>query len=209
MKTIKDFRVNGTSQWRGTEEDLIKEDDFQKLEEVYNHLKEHNWCHVYVKEGDYEGSIAKFTLSESLINTPLYRRVLSREEIYNLKCIFQGKLSWKGKRNNPKFSLWYRTCDVILNASPEDEIFKRFDIKKEKEKLLKQEVYDIDGETLSLGDEVLYINTRYGQGSSLCHGVVKEFKPDVRGGFLSVLIHNSQLDQDSVCNNPEFQIFKK
>ena len=38
---------------------------------------------------------------------------------------------------------------------------------------------DIDGNILNIGDNVLYINARYGSGMELCHGKIKEFKAKV------------------------------
>lgn len=208
IKEINNFGI-GSSQYRGTEEDLLKDEGFLAMKETYDHLLEHKWCHVRILEGDYEGSVAKFTLDEGCSLSELYRRIFTREEIYNVVYSFSGKLSWKGKRNNPKFLLTNRSCQVILNGNHTVELFNRFDLKKEKEKLLQNKIYDIDSNELSVGDNVLYLNMRYGSGGSLCHGKVKDFKAHARDGYVSVIISNDNLEQESECRNPSYQIYKK
>lgn len=208
MKEITNFGV-GRSQYHGKEEDLLKDEGFLAMKDIYEHLLEYGWCHVRILEGDYEGSVAKFTLDKGCSLKELYRRIYTREEIYNVIYSFSGKLSWKGKRNNPKFQLINRSCEVILNGDHNLEVFARFDLEKEKEKLLQNQVYDIDSNELKVGDEVLYLNMRYGSGGSLCHGKIKEFKAHARVGYVSVIISNDNLEQESECRNPSYQIYKK
>lgn len=83
-------------------------------------------------------------------------------------------------------------------------------MKKEGQKLLQQDVEDIDGNKLLKGDKVLYMNLRYGSGGALCHGTVKDFKAHARGGYVSVIIENDYCDgEESECRQPYNQIFKK
>lgn len=208
IKEIKSFGV-GSSQYYGKEEDLLKDEGFLAMKNIYEHLLEYRWCHVRVLEGDYDGSVAKFTLDEGCPLKELYRCNYSIEDVYNVVYSFSGKLSWKGKRNNPKFLLINRACEVILNGDHTIEVFERFDIKKEKENLLKHKVYDIDSNELNVGDEVIYLNMRYGSGGALCHGKVKEFKAHARDGYVSVIVSNENLEQESECRNPSYQIYKK
>ncbi|CAH9014856.1 conserved hypothetical protein [Vibrio phage 496E54-1] len=216
MVEIKNFELgcSSGSQWHSSEESLLKDEGFQNLRLIYDHLKEYKYCHVRVIGGDYDGSIAKFTIDSELEQMgyqreELYYPVHNRDKWFNVKYFWNGKLSWKGKRNNPKFILMSSKCEVLLNYEGE-EVLKRFDLKKEGAKLLNQEVYDIDGNVLEEGDEVLYMNLRYGSGGKLCHGLVKGFKAHARDGYVSVIIENKdEQDEESECRQPFNQVYKK
>lgn len=204
----EDFKVGGSSQWCGSEDSLLRDESFQNLKIIYEHLKDKGFCHVRVKGGDYNGSIAKFTLDEDDMGD-LYRIAISYDKFYNLKYAYHGRLSWKGKRNNPKFTLMSTTCDVLLDYEGE-ELFIRFDLKKKAKKLLEKPVKDIEGNNLSEGDKVLYINLRYGQGGGLCHGTVRSFKAHARDGYVSVIIENDKCaGEESECRQPDNQVYKK
>lgn len=151
MEEIKNFKPDSSSnQWHKSEQELLDDSGFQKLKRVYDYLKIHKFCHVRVIGGDYDGSIAKFTVDEGLEEEELYRQVYSRSKFFNVKYFWQGKLSWKGKRNNPKFTLMDSKCSVLLDYEGE-EILRKFNLKEEGKKLLLQEVYDIDGKVLHVG----------------------------------------------------------
>lgn len=154
MIKIINFKPEGVgSQWHGSEEDLLADEGFMNLRLIYEHLEVHKFCHVIVLDGDYKGSVAKFTI---------------------------------------------------------DEAFERFNLKTEGDKLLSQATYDIDGNELSEGDEVLYLNLRYGSGGTLCHGNVKSFKAHARDGYVSVIIENKDNStEESECRQPFNQIYKK
>ncbi|AUR86347.1 hypothetical protein NVP1084O_140 [Vibrio phage 1.084.O._10N.261.49.F5] len=213
MIEITNFKPEGvSSQWHKSESELLSDEGFHNLKLIFEHLNEHKFCHVRVKGGDYDGSIAKFTLDDTpsgYKEEELYYRVNGRScGWFNVKYYWDGKLSWKGKRNNPKFTLMSSKCDVLLNYEG-DEVLKRFDLKKEGNKLLEQDVFDIDSQKLSIGDEVLYLNLRYGSGGMLCRGTVKAFKAHARDGFVSVIILNNDGKEESECRQPYNQIWKK
>ena len=215
MIEIKNFKPSGvSSQWHKSEKALLEDEGFQNLKLIYDYLKVNKFCYVRVLGGDYDASVAKFTIDEELESMgyksgELYYPVHNRDKWFNVKYHWEGRLSWKGKRNNPKFRLMDSTCEVLLDYTGE-EIFKRFDLKKEGQKLLSQEVYDIDGNKISKGDEVLYMNLRYGSGGKLCHGVVKDFKAHSRDGYVSVIISNKEnLEEESECRQPYSQVYKK
>jgi len=206
---IKDFSLtSGSSQFAGSESDLLSDEGFLKIKEIHEHLLRQGWCHVRVKGGDYDGSIAKFTVDNTLTENRLYWRMYCSEPRYGVNCYWCGKLSWKGKRNNPQFTVMNNTCEVLLGYEG-DEILHRLNLNKEGKKLLEQPIYDIDNKYLSVGDKVLYMNLRYGSGGCLCHGVVKEFKPHVRDGYVSVIITHSSGEEESECRQPYNQIYKK
>lgn len=215
MIEITNFRPNSNSyQWHKSEAELLADEGFQNLKIIYDHLMENGFCHVRVNGGDYDGSVAKFTIDKELEDlsykgNELYYEVYNRGKWFNVKYCWHGRLSWKGKRNNPKFTLMNSTCDVLLDYEGE-EILKRFDLKKEGKKLLEQDVEDVDGNKLSKGDKVLYMNLRYGSGGALCHGTVKSFKAHARDGYVSVIIENDNCSgEESECRQPYNQIYKK
>lgn len=211
MIEIKDFKINGSScsHFYGSESELLKDEGFLKLKQIYEYLIDKGYCHVRIKGGDYDGSIAKFTV-DSNDNDKLYRfNSYSRQQCYLVKYYWNGRLSWKGKKNNPSFIIMFDKCDVLLDYEG-DEILKRFNIKEEGNKLLEQPVHDIDGKVLSKEDEVLYMNLRYGSGGKLCHGVIKDFKAHARDGYVSVIVTNKDdLSEESECRQPFNQIYKK
>ncbi len=209
ISNIKLAEGNG-HQWRGTEQGLLEDAGFQNIKEVYDHLEQYGYCHVKVKGGDYDGSIAKFTVDTeedshyTSNHDKLYYRV---PKWFNVKYYWSGRLSWKGKRNNPKFTLMNSTCTVLLDYK-EDELLQRFNLKAEGKKLLEQEIFDIDGNKLVKGCKVLYMNLRYGSGGKLCHGVVKAFKAHARDGYVSVIITNDSNSEESECRQPSNQIWR-
>ncbi|AGH32187.1 hypothetical protein VPHG_00120 [Vibrio phage 11895-B1] len=208
MIEIKDFRLSSkSSQITCSEEGLFSDEGFIKLKQIQDYLLENGYCHVRVNGGDYDGSIAKFT-PDTPIDEKFYWRINCREVRWGVKYYWWGRLSWKGKRNNPKFTLASSDCDVILDYDG-DEILKRIDTKKEKEKLLENPVEDIDGKVLSKGDQVLYMNLRYGSGGKLCHGKVKDFKAHARDKYVSVIVtNNDSPDEESECRQPWNQVYK-
>lgn len=210
MLEIKDFGVSEGlrgSHFYGIEEELLKDEGLIKLKQVYDHLMAEGYCHVRVKGGDYDGSIAKFTLDTEEKYEKLYFRSWGDKLSFIVKRYWLGRLSWKGKRNNPAFTIKPSNCDIILDYEGE-EVLKRFDLKKEGKKLLEKDTYDIDFNKLSIGDKVLYLNLRYGQGGCLCHGIVKDFKAHARDGYVSVIIKNIDSAEESECRQPYNQIYK-
>lgn len=208
MIEIKDFSLESTH-YIGTEEDLLKESEVLKAKQVHDYLTLNGYCYVRVISGDYKGSIAKFTLDSPIGTEKLYRKVPCDEEVFIVKYLWYGKLSWKGKRNNPKFKLSSSSCDVLLGYTGETELI-RIDLKKIKKDLLDKEVVDVDGNKLSVGDKVIYMNLRYGNGGALCRGTIIDFKAYAREGRASVIIENNKNpNENSELNYPRLQVMKQ
>lgn len=203
--TIKNWMCGS---YRGTQGDLLIDPDFMKLARLYNHLEDKGYCYIKLSEGDYAGSVAKFTVDRDFFKG---RKLYSQnwgDNYYHFTSYFSGRLSWKGKRNNPKFLLRSGTVEEVYLCSNMETVFKKLDFTKIKKELLEQGVYDIDGEELSLGDDVLYMNLRYGCGGKLCKGAIQEFKPHAREGYVSVVIQQANSEEISNCNHPHMQIYK-
>lgn len=215
MEIIKEFGISG---FVHDDESVMKSQQWYiNLEKVFNQLKEHGYCYVKVKTGDYKGSIAKFKPivpiqgdhNLAFHGDRLYRRGIStgRKQFFHINRLILGRLSWKGRRNNPKFTLAHEHCEVLLGYEGE-EIFEKFDPKLAAENM-KIEVFDIDNKPLAEGDTVLYINARYGQATTLCHGVIKRFQAYPKLNLVSVFVANDETGVESECKYPHSQIFKK
>lgn len=180
------------------------------LEKFHMDLVLKGYCYIKVIGGDYDGSIAKFTIS-SICKESKFEYRGCRSGV-NIKTYWSGRLSWEGKRNNPKFSITHLSC-IILEPD-EGEVIEtnlvRFDLKTEGSKLLEQDIKDVDSNTLCEGDDVVYMNLRYGYGGQLCRGTVKAFKAHARDGYVSVIIENVDgSGEQSQCRYPHMQIMKQ
>lgn len=180
------------------------------LESFHNKLVKDGYCYIKVLGGDYDGSLAKFTISDICKNAKFeYRGCRSG---INLKTYWTGRLSWKGKRNIPKFTITHSSCIIV---EPEaGEVIKTnlvmYNIKAEAAKLLEKDIRDVEGNTLQVGDKVIYMNLRYGCGGRLCKGVVKSFKAHARQQSVSVIIENTKdVNEQSECKYPEMQVMKE
>lgn len=205
MKQFKLPRV-GTLPFKGFDTNIDK----LVLESFHNKLVKDGHCYLKVIGGDYDGSLAKFTISDICKNDKFERRG-GRSGI-NVKTYWSGRLSWEGARNNPKFNISSSCCTIVEHEEGEtiETDLIRFDLKKEGAKLLEKKVCDIEGNILNVGDKVIYMNLRYGCGGGLCKGVVKSFKAHARQGFVSVIIENSRdVNEQSECRYPEMQIMKE
>lgn len=176
---------------------------------------------LYIKfiDGDRKGAIAKVSP-----NTKTYGDNAARKA-----SIGHSYSSWNRDKpwrvNNDRFytiATWTgRSNKVQVNLPSKDIVFlpnytgptvwALFDRKAAKEEALKApDQYDIDGKLLDIGDEVLYINARYGSGMELEHGKIKEFKVsiDSRKKEFFTVVENAE-GVLSTISRSENMIFKK
>ncbi len=181
--------------------------DLQVLRSINDRIKKDDFLFIKVLKGDYKDSIAIFTPLEDSLKDDVVIRNYGGD--FNISCFWSGRLSWKGKKNNPQFMITPNSC-MILEDYKGNTLLKRFNLKEESKKLLQGSVEDMDGNTLAKGDKVLYMNLRYGCGGKLCHGTVSDFKAHARQDYLSVLVSNDfNNDEISDLNYPHQQIYKK
>lgn len=183
-------------------------EDIKILRNIHNNLKENGFCYVKILKGDYTGSIAKFYPSDyELKDEDVVNHRTRSSTNRNVKCYWSGKLKWEKRKNNPNFDMSYDTAIILVDYQGETE-YLRLDLKAGKETLLQQtKLYDINGKEIKIGDNVLYLNLRYGSGGSLCYGVVKGFNAHVRAGFVSVIISNKDKpEEESDLNYPSQQV---
>lgn len=180
--------------------------ELDTLRSINNMLKEDEKLTLEILKGDYEGSIATFTPIDGDVKDDVVIRNYSGD--YNINGHWAGRLSWKGKKNNPQFIITHSSCRILPNYKG-DTVLKRFDLKAESKKLLESSVEDVNDCTLFKGDTVIYMNLRYGCGGKLCYGVVSDFKAHARQGYVSVIVTNKDNPEEtSELNYPHMQIIK-
>lgn len=192
----------------------------EKIEEFKKNLKEfvdsvENKGLVFVKvvsTENYEGSIAKVSDKDGFFFTKVgsYHRPRDKKgyKEYNYGTsmkVFKPRLTWDGLKNKIHPHLGEL---VWLKNYTGPTVLKRFDKKKEKENLLESiQLKDIEGNILSAGDPVLYINARYGGGMRLCRGKVVRFDASVNASRTETFTIVSAADngeESKISNSEEF-----
>jgi hypothetical protein len=174
---------------------------------------------LYVKfiGGDRKGSIARVQIDPDYNHRPaeiseMRRYSSSEQRLFEITNTWiYGIAKWDKRKNSCQVSL--PNDEVIFLPNYEGPtVYEMFDKKAAKEKLLKNpDQRDIDGRPLAVGDEVLYINARYGSGFVLNHGTIKEFKvtADSKGHSFVTIVKNDDADEESSISYPSQMIWKK
>lgn len=157
--------------------DLLNElrDKISKGEKVYIRItsgeRKDSIAYIHGFDPDYPSSA-----KNSFIQM---KRMFRDQKAYIVNDSINVILGWHGRRNRIKWSTNYY-CEYL----PEhigNTVWKKFDRKKAEKKMLEETpVLDREGNTLKVGDRVLYINARYGSGASLDRGIIEEIKYKVR-----------------------------
>lgn len=169
---------------------------------------ESNGNFIYVKfaVGQKAGSIAKLVSKEPPTFKTHRCSGYSRSGATNITISYNGVCKWDGRSNKPKESLsgslWlkeYKGPTVWVNVSATDR----------KKEALEKPVYDIGEISLSVGDEVVYINARYGSGMKLCFGTIDRFEAsysayDDTTSVFTIVKHRDTLQESRVANPTEF-----
>lgn len=171
---------------------------------------------VRFTSGDRKGSIAHLKPDPDRSNENNlridYSRSFRNETEYRIEGdLWNGILTWDGRRNKVKtwFPSYYDEFEYLIGYDG-PTVWEMFDHKAAKAAVLENpDQKDIDGNVLSIGDKVLYINARYGSGMVLDRGEIKEFKvvADSKKTEISVIIEN----QDGVVStlkHPEAMVSK-
>lgn len=163
------------------QDDPIALDYIEKFNFLLNRIKTEP---IYVKfiSGDRKGSIAKTRLDPKYRHggATIQRRGFSFEPSYYINSnVFQVICYWDGRNNKFKTSMHNEDLIILPNYTG-PTIYEMFDHKAAKLAALESpDQYDIDGKKLEIGDNVLYINARYGLGFVLCHGTIVRFEASV------------------------------
>jgi len=168
---------------------------------------------VYLKfvDGDRKGSIARF-ISTKPVGYSKRRCTGFRAEGYNYSLTdAAGHCVWDGRKNKIQWSL-HSPHAVWLPEYYGPTVWEKFDAKAAKAALLvSPNEVDIDGKPLAAGDSVLYINSRYGSGSGLCHGTVIRFeaKVDSKRQHVYTIVQMDGSDMESKIEHSGAYIWKK
>jgi hypothetical protein len=155
-----------------------------KLKTVFNAFKS-GTLYVRFIDGDRKGSIAhlkvhpQLTYDEPCIG---YHRSYYNNSHYRITNESRfGVLTWDKRKNKVRHYFPTPRDEVeYLIGYDGPTIWEKFDAKAAKEEILQlQTEHDINGNYLSVGDRVLYVNIRYGSGTTLEIGTIKEFKVSV------------------------------
>ena len=198
--------------------------DFDEIVQAYNdmHQKLKNGERVYIgfMEGERAGSIGYihelFALEcdvKAQVNTS-FQRGYNGEDVHlsRLNAGFWITLAWDKRRNKLKEYVGRGMCYFPEYEGP--TVWEKFDKKAAEEAaLMKIKVKDRDGNKLSVGDSVIYINARYGGAAQLDRGTVSEIKMKIQknrtktSGTLNVKIDNEN-GEVSVITGPEKSVLK-
>lgn len=154
-------------------------------------------------DGDRKGSIARF----------IGDKTITLHDSYNRPGVFNthGHCVWDGRKNKIQWNLT-SPYTVWLPDHVGPTVWAKFDAKAAKADLLNNVAeQDIDGKRLAIGDAVIYVNSRYGSGTELCHGVIDRFeaKADSRGHTVFTIVKERGKDVESKIQYPGSYIWKK
>jgi hypothetical protein len=160
--------------------------DGQKFMDIINEIgklqKKGEPIYIKILSGERKGSIVKFISNEFLhafVRQQYGYHYCDRRTHYEVEGK-SGHFVWEDRRNKIQAYLSFYESYAWLKDYEGPTVYKRLDKKKIiKETIKSKSQKDIDGNDLKIGDKVLYCNIRYGGGTVLCKGTVKEFKGKV------------------------------
>lgn len=137
---------------------------------------------LYAKfvSGERAGSIAKLELNPKYY-TPDVPKI---EQGYNYKgnCFrilndrFHCIATWNGRRNKIQVAVPSEEIILLVGNNIETVWAKEDHSERHAELQKNPGQVDIHGQSLAVGDDIYYINARYGSRMTLTRGVIKEFK---------------------------------
>jgi uncharacterized Zn ribbon protein len=198
--------------------DLIAIAHLEKLNKVYQALLDGR---LYVKylEGDRAGSIGKVSHNPRY-NEPKAPSIYQKSYDYYTKQVkydfknyrFYVEVTWKGRRNKIQdaFPDFYVDTEFLIGDDIET-VWNVFDSKAAKKALLENpNQKDIDGNVLTVGDKVMYINLAYGSRAVLMRGTITEFKASVDSKSHKITtVIMSDCGVKSELNYPENMVHKQ
>lgn len=167
------------------EQDPVAVERLRQLKEVYDAVTNGSAFVRYI-DGDRKGSIARVRSASLMLPKEPTIEYSSRVYVSNafgaqsgyrfLNDLFQLECYWDGRRNKVKESAPCRCFEFLLDYDG-PTVWQKFDAKAAKEQALEDPgQFDVRGNQLNVGDDVVYMNLRYGQGGQLDFGKIKEFK---------------------------------
>lgn len=169
---------------------------------------------LYAKfvSGERAGSIAKLELNPKYY-TPGVPKI---EQGYNYKgnCFrihndrFHCIATWSGRRNKVQITVPSKEI-ILLVGNDIETVWAKEDHSERHAELQKNPgQVDIHGQALAVGDEVYYINARYGSRMTLSRGVIKEFKIIVNTSKTEITTIIESGEETSSLSYPEDMVLK-
>lgn len=183
---------------------------------VYEAIGEGRVCIRYL-DGDRKGSIARVHFSEkykrhdkpAIVHRYAQWRAKNTKEFKNY--YFRCTATWDGRRNKVQviFPNHYVDAEILIDYEG-PTVWNLFDAKAAKNEILKNlDQKDIDGNILSVGDKVLYINARYGSRMTLDRGTIDEFKVVANSSKHTITtIIKSVSGEISSLHHPENMVYR-
>lgn len=191
-----------------------------KLREVHSELLKGK-LYVRFTDGDRKGSIARLELDPAYRGGDkvpcidrTYRHYSSDGPTYEIRNgMFNCIARWDKRSNKPKVPLGYSNSEMeVLIGYDGPTIWEKFDANAAREKLLENpDIRDIDGKKVEVGSKVMYINARYGDRLTLCHGTVDEFRVSVdsKGHSFATIVVEDGTTTESSLRHPESMLWVK
>ena len=190
----------------------------ETYQEVYDAIEAGTACVRFI-DGDRKGSIARVQFDPAYSHIPKNRPVIGyrRSSYYGDRAAnqeiehtrFWCVATWDGRKNKVKITLPEYESEILLDYDG-PTIWEKFDAKAAKEDILKNpDQKDINGNLLSIGDPVLYINARYGSRMTLEEGKVKEFTVSVNSKDHTITtVIESKTGELSSLQYPESMVYR-
>lgn len=213
MKVITLKMPNSIINGFATEDDPEALKYLRDLKAAYEALN-NGTLHCRFTGGDRKGSIAKLSPEPGAPNeAPVighrYGGAWKGKAFTMHNHYFYTICSWTGRKNKVKVSFPHHEIELLLGYKG-PTVWEKFDTKAAKEEALKNpDQRDIDGQVLGVGDQVLYINARYGARMVLTHGTIKEFKAvaDSKGVTITTIVENKDGELSAMLY-PESMIYR-
>lgn len=134
------------------------------------------------KNGDRKGSIAFLKKIEENYRITKRTRSTFRGPQPEYSIHIKGTVGWDDRKNTAKVDLFASHVKfTFLDGYEEKSVWIKEDVKAEAEEIKKStKVLDMRGKEINEGDIVVFINSRYGSGSCLDYGVVRDIIVKVR-----------------------------
>lgn len=211
--------------WNFVEGDVLPEwqeivDRFEELKVLHRDGKP---IYIRFRTGDYAGSVARFVPEEGTdrFGNPYFRlgctatrdRSRGSKEGYRYEVDVHGTARWTGRSNKPQVNLASYYDDVVwLRGYEGPTSFVMVDKKAVKAAAVEKKIFlDFEANELKVGDRVLYVNIRYGQGTQLDVGKVVRFEAELRSRGRSetfVVVSREGDGVESKVSSPERMVMK-
>lgn len=184
----------------------------QMFEEIADLAEANKPIYIKILAGDYAGSIARLidASNSTTVLTKRHRHDSSAPPQYSAHT--HGRFVWDGRKNNIQANIHgnYDPKFAYMRGYEGPTVFEKFDAKKVREEMIANaDVRDIHDHKVEVGDEVAYINARYGSGAQLEIGTVDRFEATANSYSRSLytIIKNGK-GEESKLQFPDKQLMK-